>query len=184
GAVDAHRRLDHHRYVVLLGVGIGDAEVLAGILAVPRQIPVAAVVDALDLLPAEREEILDVDRRARVVGELVGRVRARAQPVVPEAELAVEREPLGLPVLEPLLALARVHEELELGLLELARAEREVARIDLVAERLADLGDAERDLLAPRLAHALEVVEDRLAGLGAQIGDLGALLRRSNPGLE
>ena len=86
--------------------------------------------------------------RLRVVRELVRLVRAHAQAVLGEAELAVERHALGEPVLEPLLALARVDEELELGLLELARAEREVARVDLVAERLADLRDPERDLLA------------------------------------
>ena len=43
------------------------------------------------------------------------------------------------------------HEELHLHLLELARAEDEVAGGDLVAEGLADLGDAERRLLAREL---------------------------------
>ena len=74
------------------------------------------------------------------------------------------------PVLEPLLPLIRMHEELQLRLLELARPEREVARIDLVAEGFADLRDAKRNLLAGRLTNALEVVEDRLAGLRAQEG--------------
>ena len=39
-------------------------------------------------------------------------------------------------------------EELQLHLLEFAGAEREVARVDLVAEGLADLAHAERHLLA------------------------------------
>ena len=60
------------------------------------------------------------------------------------------------------------HEELDLHLLELARAEDEVAGRDLVAERLADLRDAERRLLARELQHVLEVDEDALRGLGAQ----------------
>jgi hypothetical protein len=46
---------------------------------------------------------------------------------------------------------ARLDEELHLHLLELAGAEDEVARRDLVAERLADLRDAERRLLAARV---------------------------------
>ena len=46
-------------------------------------------------------------------------------------------------------------EELHLHLLELARAEDEVPGRDLVAERLADLRDAERDLLPRRLLSTL-----------------------------
>ena len=54
------------------------------------------------------------------------------------------------PVLVPLLRLVGRDEELHLHLLELERAEDEVARRDLVAERLADLGDAERRLACAR----------------------------------
>jgi hypothetical protein len=151
---------------------------------VAAQIPVASVVDAFDLLPAEREQELDVGGRLRVVRELVGAVRAHAQAVVAEAERAVEPDALGEPVLEPLLALARMDEELELGLLELARAEREVARVDLVAKRLADLRDAERDLLARALAHALRVEEDRLTRLGAQERHGRRVLLRADEGLQ
>jgi len=55
-----------------------------------------------------------------------------------------------------------VAEEFHLGLLELTRAEGEVSRIDLVAKRLADLGDPEGDFLARRLSNPLEAREDRL----------------------
>ena len=51
-----------------------------GRLRVAAEVEVAAVVDPLELLPAEREAVLDVDRLLRVVGELVGRVLAEAQP--------------------------------------------------------------------------------------------------------
>ena len=44
-----------------------------------RQVEVAAVVDALELLPAEREAVLDVDRLLGVVRQLVGGVLAEAQ---------------------------------------------------------------------------------------------------------
>ena len=74
-------------------------------------------------------------------------------------------------MLEPLLRLGGRHEELHLHLLELAGAEDEVAGRDLVAERLADLGDPERRLLARELEHVLEVDEDPLRRLGAQVGD-------------
>ena len=88
------------------------------------------------------------------------------------------------PVLVPLLGLVRRDEELDLHLLELARAEDEVAGRDLVAEGLADLRDPERRLLAGELQDVLEVDEDPLRGLGPQ-EDLGAgLLDRAHVGLE
>ncbi len=55
-------------------------EVLARRPGVIAEVEVAAIVDALELLPAEREAVLDVDRLLRVVGELVLGVLAEAQP--------------------------------------------------------------------------------------------------------
>ena len=64
--------LDDPRDDVLVGRLVEVLEVLARRLGVARQVEVAAVVDALELLPAEREAVLDVDRLLRVVRELVG----------------------------------------------------------------------------------------------------------------
>ena len=75
-------------------------------------------------------------------------------------------------------------EELHLHLLELAGAEDEVAGGDLVAKRLADLGDPERRLLARELEHVLEVDEDALGRLGAQVGGRAGVLDRPDRGLE
>ena len=91
---------------------------------------------------------------------------AQAQVVGADAELDVPALALAEPVLEPLLRFGGRHEELHLHLLELARAEDEVAGRDLVAEGLADLGDPERRLLARELQDVLEVDEDPLRGLG------------------
>ena len=88
------------------------------------------------------------------------------------------------PVLVPLLVGARLDEELHLHLLELARAEDEVARGDLVAEGLADLRDAERRLLAGRGHHVVEVDEDALRGLRAQVVQALVALHRAEVGLH
>ena len=88
------------------------------------------------------------------------------------------------PVLEPLRRLVGRHEVLHLHLLELARAEDEVAGRDLVAKRLADLGDAERRLLARELEDVLEVDEDPLRRLGAQVGLRARVLDRADVRLE
>src|SRR5439155_18823901 len=63
-------------------------------------------------------------------------------------------------------------------------AEDEVARRYLVAERLAHLRDPERRLLARELQNVLEVDEDALRRLRAQVGDRAGLLHGADRGLE
>ena len=87
-------------------------------------------------------------------------------------------------LLEPLLVGARLDEELDLHLLELAGAEDEVSRRDLVAEGLADLADAERRLLARGLQHVGEVGEDALGRLRAQVVQAGLVVDDAEEGLE
>ena len=152
-----------------------------------RQVEVGPVGDALELgevLAAEAEPVLDVDRALRVVGELLLGVLEEAQVVGRQAEVEVPVPALLEPVLVPLLVGARLDEELHLHLLELAGPEDEVARRDLVAERLAGLGDAERRLLARRGHDVLEVDEDALRGLRSQVVQALLALHRAEVGLE
>src|SRR5262249_44653301 len=146
-------------------------------LGVLLQIVVAAISDALELgealLTRERERVLDVAAAARVLGvmgQLVLLVVAQAEVPAGEPEVAPPAVARVAPELVPLRRLVGVDEELELHLLELARAEDVVAGRDLVAERAAHLADAERDLHARRVEHVLEVVEHALRGLGPEIG--------------
>jgi len=60
-------------------------------------------------------------------------------------------------------------------LLKFARAKDEVARGDLVAERLSDLRDTEGDLDAASADHVLEVSEDALWEWG-EVGELYATI--------
>ena len=92
-----------------------------------RQVEVTAVVDALELLPAEREAVLDVDRLLRVVGELVGGVLPEAEPRRRHAVARVPVEAARQPLLEDRRRLGRLDEVLHLHLLELAHPEDEVA---------------------------------------------------------
>ena len=88
------------------------------------------------------------------------------------------------PVAVPLLRLGRRDEELHLHLLELERAEDEVAGRDLVPERLADLRDPERRLAARDLEHVLVVDEDPLGGLGSEVDLRPGLLDGADARLE
>ena len=184
GAVGAGGGLDHVRDVALLGALVEVLELLTAELGVLGEVEVAAVGDPLQLRPADREQVLDVARGRGVVGELVGVVGTDTQVFGPDAELGVPALALLDPGPVPTLGVGRRHEELHLHLLELAGAEDEVAGGDLVAEGLADLGDAERRLLAGEAEHVLEVDEDPLRGLRPQV-DLRALAGdRADVGLE
>ncbi len=182
--VGAGRGLDHMRHIALAGAWVEVLELLARELRVLFEVEVAPVGDPLELRPADGEQVLDVARPRGVMRELVVVVGAQMQVVGPDPQLLIPAHPLLQPVLEPLRGLVRRHEELHLHLLELPRPEDEVAGSDLVAKGLADLGDPERRLLAGELQHVLEVDEDPLCRLRAQVGDRAGLLHRPDRRLE
>ena len=139
---------------------------------VAAQIEVAAMGDAFQLAELaggeERKRVFDVGGADRVVAQLVLVVLAKPQALAGQAEARVPRHPPVAPVFVPLARRVRVAEELDLHLLELARAEREIPRRDLVAKALADLRDAERNLHPRAVEHVLEVDEDALGRFGPQ----------------
>ncbi|MPM55592.1 hypothetical protein SDC9_102389 [bioreactor metagenome] len=141
------------------------------------------MVDAFELAPAERKFDFDVDGRLGVVGKFF--VLVNAEEVVGKFKFfTIVFDPLFLPVFEPLHAVFAIAEEFHFHLGEFAAAEGEVARIDLIAERLADLGDPERQLLAGGDAHRMEVDENRLAGFGAQVGRMLLVENRPDEGFH
>ncbi len=100
--------------------------------------------------------------------------------VVAEAQRAVPCHTRLFPLLPPIHLVARAHEELHLHLLELPHAEYELTCDDLVAERLADLRDTERQLHASGLLHVEKVDEYALRRLGTQIYRRRTVGRRSH----
>ena len=79
----------------------------------------------------------------------------RDQPVTAEAS----------PILEPLQIGSRLAEELQLHLLKLTGTECKVTRRNLVTERLSNLADSKRDLLAGSSLNILEVYKNALCCL-------------------
>src|SRR5262249_28842919 len=63
-------------------------------------------------------------------------------------------------------------------------SEDKVAGRDFIAEGAALLGDAEWDLATHGGDHVFEVHEHRLGSLGPQVGEAGAVLHRTDEGLE
>ena len=148
------------------------------------QVEIRAVGNAPKFAPAEGEHELDVRRRIGVMRQLLGRMVAQAKGLVGDAEGQKEVVTEIAPVREPLQILAGLAEEFKLHLLELARAEREVAGRDLVAEGFADLRDTHGQLAARRAQDVVEVDEDALCGLGAKINFGGRVLGHALERLE
>src|SRR5262249_49672494 len=155
------------------------------------EVVVAAIRDTFELgealLAREGKRVLDVAAPAGILGvvrELVALVVADAEVLAGEPEVLPPAEAGVAPVLVPEVGLVGVDEELELHLLELARAEDEVARRHFIPEAPPYLADAERDLDARRVDHVLEVEEHALRRLRAEVG-LGLLVADgADPGLE
>ena len=91
---------------------------------------------------------------------------------------------LFLPVLEPRIRLFGMAEKFHLHLLELARTEGEVSRVNFIPESLSDLRDAERYLHARRADDIIEVRENSLARFRTKIGRGGTVLHRADIRLE
>ena len=77
-AVGTGRRLDDEWDVPLVRGLIEVVLPLAGVFLVPPQVEVAAVVDALDLVPPEGELVLDVEGRLGVVRQFAAHARPGA----------------------------------------------------------------------------------------------------------
>ena len=149
------------------------------------QVEVAAVVDALELLPAEREAVLDVDRLLGVVGQLVRRVLAEAQarrrrrrtartrPAVAAATPRRPRRPSSgrTKYCISICSNSRIRKTKLPGLISLRK---------LLPIWAMPNGSFLRD----RLLDVLEVDVRALGRLGAQVDDRGVLLDRAHERLE
>ena len=143
----------------------------------PVQVEVGAGVYALHLLETKREAELDVGGCVGVVGQLL--VVMETIVVVAETECPVPPHAGLLPLREPCELFARTYEELHLHLFEFAHAKDELPCDDFVAESLADLCDAERNLHAARLLHVEEIDEDALCRFGSQIDGVRSVGHRT-----
>ena len=159
-------------------------QAVAAVRGVRLQVEVRAVGDAHQLAPAPRKAVLDVGGGLGVVRQLLVCVSAQPQPVGPYAQVGEPRHEFVHPAPVPLLVSPRPDEVLDLHLLELAGSKRKIAGGDLVAKRLADLADAERQALARGHQHVLEVDEYALRSLRPEVRLGRGVLHGADEGLE
>src|SRR5260370_24462626 len=106
------------------------------------------------------------------------------QVIARNADVLVELEPLFLPVIEPLHPLLCPAKIFQLHLLELARPEGKIARIDFVTKGFANLRDAKRQFLARDFENIFKLNEDGLRRLGPKISERRFILSRADEGFE
>ena len=175
-AVATGRRLHHVGNETLAGSLVEVLHGLAGAFLVAAQVIIGAVGDTHELLHAEGELVLQVVGLLGVEGALFIRHVEDVNLIAGDTDVLVELEALLQPFVgqaEAVLALAEVF---HLHLLELAGAEGEVARVDFVAERLTNLGDAEGNLVAGRIEDVLVLAEDALGRLRTQPAGAGGVI--------
>src|SRR3989339_949021 len=135
------------------------------------QIIVRPIVNALKLFEPERVIVFDIKRRLGVKNQIL--VLMPAQIFRVKAKIfRIKFPPLFLPPLILLGRDRRMDEVLHFHLFELARAEDELARRDLIAKGLADLRDTKRHTHARGVKDVFEVYVNSLTCLTAQISRL------------
>ena len=158
------------------------------LLLVPRmgaQVEVRPAGYALQFLVAERGvTVHQVVGLLGIVGEILPRHVEDTDGVAAHTDVFPPGEPVLQPPVLPLVLRAGMDEELDLQHVEFPYAEQEVAGIDLVAEPLAHLGDAEGQLARRGGQHVVEIHEYALGRFRAQVR-VGVFFRdRAHPGLE
>src|SRR5438128_374819 len=104
-------------------------------------------MNSFELLPAERELVLDIESRFRVMRKLAGAMLMETKLVSSQAVLVMPLNPPGFPLLEPIHVGSRFDEVLHFHLLKFASAENKVPRRNFVSKGFADLRDSKRDFL-------------------------------------
>src|SRR5207247_10389402 len=88
------------------------------------------------------------------------------------ADVLVKLQAFFLPIFEQFHSLLGSAKIFQFHLLELARAKSEIARVNFVAKRFADLRDAEWQFLSRNFQNIFELDEDGLSCLGSQVSDV------------
>src|SRR6266850_375192 len=148
------------------------------------EVEVAAIMNPFQLAPAERVLVLDIERGARIVRQLLRAMLMKPQVLQSDAKAEIPVEACFPPMLEPLHGGVGFDEELHLHLLELTGAKDEVAWGDFIAEGFADLGDAEGDFLARWLLYITKIDVAPLRGFRPQVDACPLFLHGANVGLK
>src|SRR5450631_2059195 len=127
-----------------------------------RQIIVRAISYPLQLLDSEGKCKFNIVGPFRIVSAFFGRYFVHMQEIRGYSYFGIKFQAFLQPILKKVLALLGPAKIFQLHLLEFAGPENKIARIDLVAEGLADLGNPERQLLSRDFQDVFELDKNGL----------------------
>ena len=148
------------------------------------QVEIRSVVYPLELFPAEREIIFNVDRLFSVMRQLFRRVLVEAKVFAFNSKLLIPSHPLVFPFLKLFFVILRTDKILHFHLFELKCAEDKISRSYFISERFSYLSDSERYLLTACVNYVFEVNIYSLSGLGPQVADRSIIFNRSHVSFE
>ncbi len=182
--VRTQRRLNDIGDIVLICFRVKIGQVFATMVLMTSQVIVCAVGNPPQFAPAEWEQILNIGRCLGVEGEFFFLMVAQTQVLFGQAERMQPVFAEVFPVLEPFEIRVRLAEEFTFHLLKFTGAEREVAGGNFVAEALANLAYAERQLFACGALNVGKVHKDTLRGFRTQINGVLCVLCDALKGFE
>ncbi len=181
-AVQAYGRLDHIGDVVLPEFRIEVLQLFAGELFMAREVEIRSGMDPLQFLEPEGKPEFDICRCICVMRQFLVIVEAVLFGPHPQGQVPFHAG--LLPVLIPFLLLPGPDKKLHFHLLEFPHPEDKLTGDDLVAKRLADLGDPEGDLHPPRFLYVQEIHKDPLGGFRPEVEFHGRVCRGPQAGAE
>ena len=156
---------------LLFGLFVEIFHRFARALLVHRKIVIGAVGDTFEFLNAEGKFVFDIVSFLRVESAIFIRDVHDMETLAGDPYLLVKLQSRFEPLISETETILGAAEILDLHLLELARAEGVVPRIDLIAETFPDLGDPEGQLHPGSLENVLKLHKNRLRRLGAEVSD-------------
>ena len=149
-------------------------------LGMVAKVIISAIGNAFKLFHAVRKLIFDVIAGFGIMREVLFRSRINIDIFTLQPLLFPPFDTGFLPIFMPFFVFARHNEIFQFRLLKLANAKNEVARRNFVAERLADLGDAERQLARGGVNDVAELGKNRLSGFRTQIAENRTVVNRTD----
>ena len=183
-AVHSGARFNHVGDKFFLRLIVEVFHALAGELLVLAEVKIAAGGNAFEFLDPKWKGEHDIHAGAGVVGKFFFLILVHAELVSRQADGFIPLQSFCDPGLVPVGIGPGLDEELQFHLLEFPAAERKVAGVNFIAERLADLRNAKRNFLAGDAEDVLKLNKNHLRGFRSEVDLVGFIFDRTSVRLE
>ena len=148
------------------------------------EVIIGAVGYAFQFFHTVRELIFNVIAGFGIVSQIFFRRGININVLARQSLLFPPFDPGFFPHFMPFFVFAGHNKIFQLGLFKLPDAEDKVARCDFIAERFADLSNAERQLARGGINHVFKLGKNCLCGFRTQISQIFRIINRADRRLE